>query len=206
MNIQITSTQDFLEALRANPEFLNAARKEILTEDLIQLPTRTDQEFREVKRDLGQVKGIGFGIDIGRRGMPKVVAQHRLHRARVVRLAENNGASEEFNEAMLVAFRNKVITEPDYVRVMRTDLIVCGQQLRPPGTTVYLVAEASFTLELKDLVNVQKTRDALRKVFPQDTAIGCLYTADISDELRSVATRDGVGIFIETDFGVPTAD
>ena len=206
MNIQITSTQDFLEALRANPEFLNAARKEILTEDMIQLPTRTDQEFREVKRDLGQVKGIVFGIDIDRRGMPKMVAQYRLHRARVVRLAENNRASEEFNEAMLVAFRNRVITEPDYVRVMMTDLIVRGQQLRPPGATVFLVAEASFTLELKDLVNVQKARDALKKVFPQDTVIGCLYTADISDELRSVATRDGVDIFIETDFGVPATE
>ena len=241
MNIQITSTQDFLDALRANPEFLEAARKEILTEELIRLPTRLDRDLGEVKQDLGelkqgfgrmqkdigevkqdlgelkqgfgevrkefgQVKGIVFGIDIDGKGMPRMVAQYRLFRTRVVRLAENNRASEEFNEAILAALTNKVITQSDYERVMVTDLIVRGRKLESPDTNIYIVAEASFTLELEDLVKVQESRDAIEKVFTGADVVACLYTADISDDLCSVAARDGVGIFIEEDFGVSATD
>ena len=45
MAITINTTYDFLEALRSNPEFRDAARREILTESLIGLPGKIT-EFR----------------------------------------------------------------------------------------------------------------------------------------------------------------
>ena len=81
-----------------------------------------------------------------------------------------------------------------------------GRQEHSSDTNVYIVAEASFTLELEDLVKVQRSRDAIRKIFSGDTVVACLYTADISDDLRSVAERDEVGVFVEDDFGVSTTD
>ena len=38
MNINITSTDEFIQALRENPEFLAAARRELLTQELLDLP------------------------------------------------------------------------------------------------------------------------------------------------------------------------
>ena len=141
MNIQITSTQDFLDALRDNPEFLEAARKEFFTKELIQLPARLDRDFAEVRdkidevsdevgqvRDeVGRVKGVVFGIDIDRKGMPQMVAAYGLRRTRIVRLAENNRASEEFNEAVLDARDNGVITRSEYGRIVVTDTDRAGQ-------------------------------------------------------------------------------
>ena len=45
MVITIRNTDDFIRALRENPEFRDAARRELLTEDLLELPG----EFREFR-------------------------------------------------------------------------------------------------------------------------------------------------------------
>ena len=60
MNIHITSTDDFIRALRENQEFLAAARREILTEELLELPNRfalnskrVEDRFDDIDKEFG---------------------------------------------------------------------------------------------------------------------------------------------------------
>ena len=47
MSLVIETTDDFIRALRENEEFQAAARRELLTQDLLELP----KEFKEFKED-----------------------------------------------------------------------------------------------------------------------------------------------------------
>ena len=64
MPILIETTDDFLQALRENEEFLAAARREIYTQDLIALPNefrdytqKTDTRLGEIHRDVSDLQG-----------------------------------------------------------------------------------------------------------------------------------------------------
>ena len=232
MNINITSTEEFIKALRENPEFLAAARREILTQELLELPgrfasysKRTDERLDRMDvrfdgidarfdsidarldgidarldgmdRELGQVKGIAFGLDIDRTGLPKMVSEFGLRRTRIVRLAENNRASEDFNDAVWDALDNDTITRAQYDRLIVTDMIVRGRLGRVTDTYAYIVAEASYTLEQEDLEKVRASRDAIRKVFPDVPVFACLYGVVIPDDLRTSAESDSMKVFIE---------
>lgn len=63
MAILIETTDDFLQALRENEEFLAAARREIYTQDLITLPNefrdytqKADARLEEVHRDASDLQ------------------------------------------------------------------------------------------------------------------------------------------------------
>ena len=204
MNINITSTDDFIQALRENPEFLAAARRELLTQELLNLPDRfasysrlTDEWFDRIDREFGQVKGIIFGDRIDRTGLPRMVSEFGLRRTRVVRLAENNRASEDFNEAVWDALDSNTITRTQYDRLMVTDMVVRGRLGRSTDDYGYIVAEASYTLEQDDLEKVQASRNVIRKVFPGAAVFACLYGSVIPDDVRTSAEGVNVKIFID---------
>ena len=218
MNINITSTEDFIRALRENPEFLAAARREILTQELLELPgrfalysKRTDERLDRmdarfdgidarldgIDRELGHLKGIVFGLDIYRTGLPKMVSEFGMRRTRIVRLAENNRAAEDFNDAVWDALDTDIITRAQYDRLIVTDMIVRGRLGRATDTYAYIVAEASYTLEQEDLEKVRTSRDAIRKVFPGAPVFGCLYGVVAHDDLRASAESDSVRVVIE---------
>ena len=56
----INTTDDFIRLLRANPEFLAAARRELLTEELLELPQRFSQYAQTTEKRLDSVdRGLG---------------------------------------------------------------------------------------------------------------------------------------------------
>ena len=57
MAITINTTDDFLEALRSNPDFRNAARREILTESLIGLPGEVTEFRAEMYQRTERIQG-----------------------------------------------------------------------------------------------------------------------------------------------------
>ena len=143
------------------------------------------------------MKGITFGIDLERTGLPRMVADFDLRRVRVVRLAEHNRASEEFNEAVWDARDNGKITKQQYNRLMVTDLIARGRLGRSSDTHAYIVAEASYELEPADLEKIRTSRESIIKVFPGAPVFACLYAVHVSSDLRDAAERDDVRVFIE---------
>ena len=64
MSLIIETTDDFIRALRGNEEFKAAARRELLTQDLLELPnefrefkTSTEERFDGVERRCDALRG-----------------------------------------------------------------------------------------------------------------------------------------------------
>ncbi len=199
----INTTDDFIEAMRRNPEFLAAARREILTQELIELPEKL-AKFRDetigrldrMETDIGVIKGIAIGLNLEKIGLSKMVSDFRLRRTRIVRLAEYNRVSEEFNEAVWDAQDEGTISEAERERLTVTDMIVRGRMDRTTDIA-YIAAEASYTIDEDDVAKVMASADALRKIFPDATVFACLYGANISDRLLSEAADKNISVYIE---------
>ena len=203
MTITIDTTEDFLNAMRENPEFLAAARREILTEELIALPGSFESFRNEsagrldsLERDMGVVKGAVHGFDLQSTGLSMMTAEFRLRRTRIVRLSEYNRASEDFNDAVWDAVDDGTISEAERVRLTVTDMIVRGRPDRDADTHLYLVAEASYTIDGDDVRKVRAGAASLRKIFPRDTVLACLYGVEVDSTLLAEAEADGIHVFI----------
>ena len=210
MAVVINTTDDFIEAMRRNPEFLAAVRREILTQELIELPEKLakfrdevlgrldnqDRRFDKIDTEFGDIKGMTFGSKLEKSGLSRMVSDFGLSRTRIVRLAEHNRASEEFNEAAWDARDDGIISEVERMRLTVTDMIV---QARMGRTTniAYIAAEASYTIDEDDVAKVMASADALRKIFPDATVFACLYGANISDRLLSEAADKNIAVYIE---------
>ena len=225
MALIINTTDDFIEAMRKNPEFLAAARRELLTRELLDLPQRfaeykeetnarfdavdarfdgvdarfdgVDARFDGVDSDLGSLKGISLGANLEKAGLANMVADFGLRRTRIVRLAEHNRASEEFNEAVWDALHSGIISEDERKRLTVTDMIARARMGRNTDIHAYIVAEASYSLEARDIAKVRSSADALQKVFPEATVFPCLYAVNVSDDLRDEAAKRNITVYLD---------
>ena len=266
MALVINTTDDFIEAMRRNPEFLAAARREILTQELIELPEKfakfrdevlgrfgsqdgrfdkmdarfdsqdgrfdkmdarfdsqdgrfdkmdvrfdsqdgrfdkmdarfdsQDGRFDKMDTDIGVIRGIAIGSSLEKSGLSRMVSDFGLSRTRIVRLAEYNRVSEEFNEAAWNARDDGIISEAERIRLTVTDMIVRGRMGRTTNIA-YIAAEASYTIDEDDIAKVRASVDALEKIFPDATVFACLYGANISDRLLSEAANRNISVYIE---------
>ncbi len=242
----VNTTEDLTRLLRENPDFREAVRREILSDELLALPQRfseyaenTDRrlealtashdaltaevsklsaEVREfikaTNRRLGSIEGKidemdstqsvlkGFGLEykLARTGMQRMIGQFDIRRTREVRVAEENRASADFNNAIYDAEEQGTLSAVEYNRILRTDLIVRGRT-RDDSTIVYVVAEASYTAEDDDIEKVEFSASAIRKVFPDAHVYPVLYCTIISDWLANRAEESDVTVMIEDDFG-----
>ena len=218
MALVINTTDDFIEAMRRNPEFLAAARRELLTQELLDLPQKFAehrQEFIEHRREtserfdslegrfdtmtkeFGSIKGMVLGLDLERTGLADIVADLRLRGVRVVRLAENNRVSEDFNEAVWDAADDGIISEVERRRLTVTDMIVRARIGRNSDAHVYVVTEASYSIDKDDISKVRLSASALQKVFPDATVFACLYGVNILDGLLAEASDNDVTVYLE---------
>ena len=74
--------------------------------------------------------------------MPQIVREFGLRRIRIVKLAEDNPVSEEFNSAVWKAEDEGVISELEYNRLTVTDMIAKARLRNAPEDVVYVVCEA----------------------------------------------------------------
>ena len=217
MALVINTTDDFIEAMRQNPEFLAAARRELLTQELIELPEKfakfrdetlgfrdevlgrfdsQDGRFDKMDTDIGVIKGISIGLNLEKIGLSRMVSDFGLRRTRIVRLAEHNRASEEFNEAVWDAVDDGIVSEAERKRLTVTDMIVRAS-MGQTDNIAYVAAEASYTIDEDDIAKVSASVDALQKIFPDARVFACLYGADITDSLRSEAANKDIAVYIE---------
>ncbi len=217
MALVINTTDDFIEAMRRNPEFLAAARREILTQELIELPEKfakfrdevlgrldtqdarfdkMDARFDKMDTEFGVIKGMTFGSKLEKAGLSNMVSDFGLRRPRTVRLAEHNRVSDEFNEAVWNAEDDGIISEAERKRLTVTDMIVRARIGRTTDIA-YIAAEASYTIDEDDIAKVRASADALQKIFPDATVFACLYGANVTDRLRSEAANKNITVYIE---------
>ena len=190
----INTADDLLELLDSNPDFLDAVRNKILTDELLALPAVFSSFAAETRTDTGILKGIALETRLADKGLAQIARAFSLRRLRIVRLAEHNRASERFNEAVWEALDNGVIDNGEYERLLDTDLIVQGSV--SGGDVAFCASEASFTAEAEDVVKVSTSAVILRKVFPEAETYAALYCMEAAEEVEIVADRQGVALIM----------
>ena len=139
--VTINTTDDLIRLLRDDPAFLAAVQRELFTQELLALPERfaaysaaTDKKLDALtsdvgtlKTDSGSLKCLVFQATMEKSRLPRMVSQFGLRNIRIVRLAEYNRASQEFNDAVWDALDDGLISKSEHDRLMLTDMIVRGR-------------------------------------------------------------------------------
>ncbi len=200
----LDTTEDLLRAARENPEFREAFRREILTEELLGFPQRfaayastTDKRLAGIegdtgvlKIDVGVLKGISLETRLADKGLAQIATVFSMRRMRIVRLAEHNRASERFNEAIWAAMDDGLIDNSEYERLLDTDLIVQGTV--GSGNIAFCATEASYTVETDDIDKVSDSANILRKVFADAEVYAALYCIEGTTGSEAECKQKGV--------------
>lgn len=136
-----------------------------LTEQVATLTKNTNERFNRTENDIGELKGIGLESKLYNRGIGIMAAHLRMHEVRIVRVAEADDNSREFNRVIPSALNSDRITEDQYNRILDTDMVVAGTEIES-GNPIYGVIEASYSLSGADISKVCATASLVRRLFP----------------------------------------
>ena len=220
----INTSDDLMRLLRENSEFREAVRREILTEELVALPqrfseyaTKTDRRLEVIeedttnikatmdvmkadievmKTDIGYLKGTTMELTLEKDGLAHIIAEFDLRNVRMVRMAEQNRASADFNAAIYDARDSGLLSGDEYRRLLRTDMIVRGAS-RDGSRVVFVAVEASYSIDEDDVEKIGLSAAAIRKAFPDQEVHAALYCKNIPDRLSSQASYDGIRVVMQ---------
>ena len=225
MAIIIETTDDFIRALRQNAEFRAAARRELLTQDLLELPgefkefraqtkefrTQTEQRFdgvdqsiRTLTNSVNDLRGSALEGKMPTRLRQRVARTLGLTRPRTLWLAEHYvqppSRAEAFDSRKERAADAGEISVEEADRLTDTDMIM--RAATTDGETVYIVVEASGVIGGGDISRVRQSADILEKMYGED-AIPAVYGFSIEPEQVEQAKPKGglaeVHVFLETE-------
>ena len=181
----INSQEDFLRALRENPEWKEAVRALILGEELMQLPTRfnafVDEQRQVNKRVESDISALKAGQTRLEDGQARLEAGQARIETRMTR-QENDMATVKAAHARWSALRGaesitldmnidfvRTLTEPDLIRMAKTSSPNMPRnelfsfrtadlvvEARDDSGTVYIAMEASYTGDLRDSDRAQR--------------------------------------------------
>lgn len=212
----LNTTDDLLRAARENQEFREAFRDEILkdyaaekldalsgnvatltdnlaalTEQVTAFAKAANSRFNGVNNDLAILKGIGLESKLYNRGVALMATHLRMHEGRIVRVAEQDDNSSEFNKIILSALRAGRITQDQYDRILDTDMVVEGTETESDDP-IYAVVEASYSLSGADVSKVCATAVLVGRLFPGVVVKPVLYYLTPNERLEGEATDQGV--------------
>lgn len=215
----INTTEDLLRIVRENEEFREAMRRELLSDEVLELPKRLAlyaeatnlrldriasdlsvlkadiAELKEIGQshtnDIGFLKGFALESKLYNRGTSYLATEINVYDIAIIRVAERDENSAEFNEELRDALENGAITMEEYDRVLRTDMIVSG---RRPGVvgTVYAATEASYSVHRSDIRKVMQTKAILDKIFPDAETLTALFYTNIQPFIENEAYESGI--------------
>ena len=212
----LNTTDDLLRAARENQEFREAFRDEILkdytdekldalsenvatltdnlaalTEQVTAFIKATNSRFNDVNNDLAMLKGIGLESKLYNRGVALMATHLRMHEGRIVRVAEQDDNSSEFNNNILSALRAGRITQDQYDRILDTDMVVAGIETES-DSPIYAVIEASYSLSAADVSKVCATAALVGRLFPGVVVKSVLYYLTPNERMEGEARDQGV--------------
>ena len=217
--ITINTTEDLLRAVRENEEFRAAMRRELLSDELLEMPKRLAlyaeatnlrldkiesdlsvlkadvDELKKTSRshtnDIGFLKGLTLEAKLYNRGPAYLATGLNVYDITRIRVAERDENSAEFNAQLRDALESGVITMEEYNRVLRTDMIVSGRVPGVPGM-LYAAIEASYAVHRADIRKVKQTKAILDKVFPDVETITALFYTNIQPFIENEAYEDNI--------------
>ena len=225
MSLIIETTDDFIRALRQNDEFKAAARRELLTQDLLELPKEfrefkasteerfdaIDQRFDGVEGDIrsltvtvNDLRGSALERKLSTRLRQRLATTLGLTRPRVLWLSEHYvqppSRAEEFSTRLEQAADMGEITEEEAGRLIDTDMVM--RAVDTGGEGVHVVVEASGVIGDRDISRTRQSAYILKKMYGED-AVAAVYGFSIEPEqVEQAKATDGlaeVHVFLETE-------
>ena len=152
---------------------------------------RVDSRFNRVENDLAMLKGTGLESKLYNRGVALMATHLRMNGGRIVRVAEQDDNSSEFNNNILSALRAGRITQDQYDRILDTDMVVAGTETESDNP-IYAVIEASYSLSGADVSKVCATAALVGRLFHGVVVKPVLYYLTPNERLEGEATDQGV--------------
>jgi hypothetical protein len=197
----INNQEDFLRALRDNPEWREAVRAHILGEDLLKLPGKFDA-FREdmttfmerTDRRLGLLedgqKALQDGQQSIRRDLAPIKGFHAQNAAaresrdiaRAVNCRQTDLMDRDWLEFLVDHGDATGVSPGDLASFQKADMVIRARS-RENGQTVYLPVEASFTARSHDFDRAARNARLLGQ-FTNETAIPVVASHTLSSEVR----------------------
>ena len=204
----INNQEDFLRALRDNPEWREAVRAQILGEDLLELPGKFDA-FREdmttfmerTDRRLGLLEDGQGVLQDGQKALQDEQKSIRRDLAPIKGFHAQNAAARESRDiARAVNCRQTDLMDRDWLEFLvdngdatgvspgdlasfqKADMVIRARS-RENGQTVYLPVEASFTARSHDFDRAARNARLLGQ-FTNETAIPVVASHTLSSEVR----------------------
>ena len=221
----INTTEDLLRIVRENEEFRDAMRRELLSDEVLELPKRLAlyaeatnlrldridsnlsvlkadvAELKEMSQshtnDIGFLKGFALESKLYNRGTSYLATSLNVYDITRIRAAERDENSAEFNSRLRDALENGAITMEEYDRVLSTDLIVSGRRTSVVGTA-YVAIEASYSVHRSDIRKVIQSKVILDKIFPDAETHTALFYTNIRPFIEDEAYESGIHL-IEVD-------
>ena len=210
MAIIIETTDDFIRALRENEEFKAAARRELLTDDLLELPgefrefrAQTEESLRVLTNNVNDLRGSALEAKMPTRLRQRAARTLGLTRPRTLWLSEHYvqppSRAEAFDSRKEQAADSGQISYEEADRLTDTDMIMSATTT--DGETAYIAVEASGVIGDGDISRARHSADILKKLYDAE-AIPAVYGLSIAQEqVERAKPRDGlaeVHIFLET--------
>ena len=179
----ISTTHDFLEALRNNPDFQEAARREILTEPLIGLSeevtefrTEMDRRTRQIRGHLDSLRGYDVELKMASNLIQQVERRFGLTRVRAIWSSKISiqppSLAEHFSSEIDRGIDDGLVADRQAGRLLDTDMVIRARRCE---TTVYVPVEASGFISDTDIRHVRESAQYLRLLYPGAEVIPVVY-------------------------------
>ena len=184
----IENTEDFLHAMRENDEFRLAARRELLTEELLALPQRfaeysqnTDKKLDRLNDNIGEVKGL-FMERAAREDAPVVASEMGLVWKRSLERYEVVEIANEANRKGLASGVSR-----DNMRMfLHADLVI--EATDHDGRICYIAVEISYTADSRDTIRAIRHAELLTR-FTGIPAYAAISSVHIDNRIKNILTK-----------------
>ncbi len=209
MTNEINTKEDLLRLWHEDDEFRVASRRELLTDELLELPEKFAENARQVDSRLESVENRLEHVEIDVAGLRGDALERKapthlcqllcdtlsIRRVQVIWMpggfAAPLGRMDNFTIDVESGADDGTITLEEEGRLNRTDMIARAIR-EPDGTRLWIAAEISGLIGERDIRRARESAAALRKLYSQET-IPVVYGYRIADQQRrSAQARDGL--------------
>ena len=188
-------------------EMANLAAAQVKLKEAMANLAAVQAEMMTTQKKHGDDIGFLNGIDVERLLGKQVYGllggyPLRMRRVRILRAYFWTGETDKFNDAVNDANDAGEISDEQYDRLMRTDLIVAARR-RGSARDVYLALEASGKINRDDVDRANRSKEALRMMFAESEVLAAVYGREMSEDDRRYADSNDVTAFLTVPSSIP---
>lgn len=207
--VELKEAMEKLAAAQAElkEEMANLAAAQVKLKEAMANLAAVQAEMMTTQKKHGDDIGFLNGIDVERLLGKQVYGllggyPLRMRRVRILRAYFWTGETDKFNDAVNDANDAGEISDEQYDRLMRTDLIAAARR-RGSARDVYLALEASGKISRDDVDRANRSKEALQIMFAESEVLAAVYGREMSEADRRYADSNDVTAFLTVPSSIP---